>query len=48
MGAVDDYELLDVGEGMRLERFGVADRRPAASGGDGPRGEPGRVATTPR
>ena len=35
MGLVDDYELLDVGEGMRLERFGeriVARPHPAAMG----------------
>jgi 23S rRNA (cytosine1962-C5)-methyltransferase len=34
-GWVDDYELLDVGEGMRLERFGeriVARPHPAATG----------------
>jgi 23S rRNA (cytosine1962-C5)-methyltransferase len=41
MEGVDDYELLDVGDGARLERFGsriVARPHPAA---EGPRGDPG-------
>ena len=40
-GAVDDYELLDVGDGMRLERFGTRIVIRPHPGAQGPRGDPG-------
>ena len=40
-GAVDDYELLDVGDGMRLERFGERIVTRPHPGAEGPRGDPG-------
>ena len=39
-GRVDDYELLDVGDGMRLERFGSRIVVRPHPGAEGPRGDP--------
>ena len=38
---MDDYELLDVGDGMRLERFGARIVVRPHPGAEGPRGDPG-------
>ena len=38
---MDDYELLDVGDGMRLERFGQRIVSRPHPGAEGPRGDPG-------